>query len=265
MKHPIPQIHFWFLSTIAADLIWLTSPAVKAYVKQDTSQTQSSPFPLAEYEARYNVKYFGVTAGESIHRLQRKQDGSYHFESKTKPSVKLLPYQYHESTDFAWEKNQIKPQNYFYDIPEGKRSKRGNVAFDWENKTLGNKVSKEPWEMAIPDNVQDKLTQMLRLRYDLTQNKTNLVYTVAEDDEVKTYSFRILGEEEVKTPLGTFIALKVEHVHRKGHRTNTWFAKKLNYLPIKVNQLRKGRVVGEGEITYLNWTNQEKDVLKKKG
>lgn len=256
MKQPTQPLQFWFLSTLVGIMIWVTSPSIKAYVKQTVQPTQSSAeaFPFREYEAQYSIKFHGIKAGESTHRLMQRPDGLYHFASETLPVFDFIPYQFYESTDFSWQENQFFPQNYHYNYHEGKRHKKGNVAFDWQKNTLGNKVSHEPWEMAIPDNIQDKLTQSLRLRYDLIQNQTKLSYNVAEDDEVKVYSFRILGEEEVTTELGTFLAVKVEHVHRKGHRTNTWFAKKLNFMPVKINHIRKGRVVGQGEIINLKWT-----------
>tara|TARA_R110002110_G_scaffold166602_2_gene367336 strand:+ start:91253 stop:91972 length:720 start_codon:yes stop_codon:yes gene_type:complete len=236
------------MNTLIATLIWLASPSIQASVNQATS-TQN--FPIQEYEAHYDIKYFGITAGESVHRLHQRKDGIYHFESRTNPILKFLPYSYVESSDFIWENGNIIPQNYFYDIQEGKRSKKGNVTFDWVAKVVANNVSPKPWHKPLPDNIQDKVTQVLRLRYDLIQGNTDLVYTVAEDDEIKPYAFRILGEEKIASAIGTFTAIKVEHVHRKGHRTNTWFAKELNYLPIKLNQIRKGRVVGTGEISAL--------------
>lgn len=265
MKQQTPPLQFWFISTLIGILIWTASPSIKAYVKQSTSPSNvaTQAFPFSEYEAQYSIKFHGVKAGESTHRLHKRPDGMYHFESKTTPIFDFIPYRYYESTDFVWEDNQFVPQNYFYDFHEGKRLKKGNVAFDWNNKKLFNKVSKEPWEAPLTDNIQDKLTQSLKLRYDLIHNQTNLVYNVAEDDEVKEYAFRILGEEKIETSIGTFIAVKVEHIHRKGHRTNTWFAKKLNYLPIKVTHIRKGRVVGQGEILSLEWTNNaEKEQTK---
>lgn len=254
MKQPIPSMQFWLISTLIAVLIWLTSPSLQAFVR-DT--TLSRNFPIAEYEAHYDIKYFGIKVGESIHRLHRRKNGIYHFEARTNPVLEFLPYRYVESSDFSWENGKIIPQNYFYDIHEGKRIKKGNVTFDWVAKVVANTVSSKPWRKPITEDLQDKITQVLHLRYDLIQGNTELVYTVAEDDEIKPYAFRILGEEEITTALGTFTTIKVEHVHRKGHRTNTWFAKKLNYLPVKLNQIRKGRVVGHGEISQLKLINQQ--------
>jgi len=248
VKHPILSVKFWLTSTLMGAFIGLASPSAQALVSKTTTNQN---FPIAEYEAHYDIRYFGLKVGESIHRLHQRKDNMYHFEARTYPILKLLPYSYIESSDFTWQNGQILPQNYFYDIHEGKRVKKGNVSFDWVQKVVANKVSPNPWHKPLPENIQDKVTQVLRLRYDLMQGNTDLTYMVAEDDEIKPYAFRIIGEEEVTTALGTFTAIRVEHVHRKGHHTNTWFAKKLNYLPIKLNQIRKGRVVGTGEISLL--------------
>jgi len=248
VKQPIPNAKPWLTSTLLSIFIWLASPNIQAFVSKTTTKQN---FPIAEYEAHYDIKYFGLKVGESIHRLHQREDNTYHFEARTTPVIQFLPYSYVESSDFTWKNGQILPQNYFYNIHEGKRVKKGNVSFDWVQRVVANNVSPKPWHEPLPDNIQDKVTQVLRLRYDLMQGNTDLSYTVAEDDEIKPYTFRIIGEEEVTTVLGTFTAIRVEHVHRKGHHTNTWFAKNLNYLPIKLNQIRKGRVVGTGEISLL--------------
>lgn len=249
MKQPIAQLQLWLTGTLIATLIWLTSTGAKAYVQK---KPKNPDLPMAEYEATYDIKFHGIKAGESTHRLHQREDGVYHFSTRTDPVLDFIPYHYYESTDFRYKDGKIIPQNYYYDLKEGRRHKKGNVAFDWVSKVVANKVSPNPWKKTATENLQDKLTQAINLRFDLIQGNTDLSYKVAEDDEIKPYSFRILGEEQVETPIGTFMAIKVEHVHRKGHRTNTWFAKNLNYFPIKINQIRKGRVVGQGEITQLN-------------
>jgi hypothetical protein len=226
-----------------AILIWMMSPSVKGYVKNDI-QT----FPLSEYEAHYSVNWYGLYAGESIHRLVKQASGQYHYEARTEPKIRFLPYHYVESSDFTWQSGEILPQNYYYNIREGKRHKKGNVLFDWKSNKIRNPQTSTPWETAMPFGIQDKLTQTLSLRQALIQGKTNINYTVAEDDKLKNYTFIILGEERLTTKLGVLDTVKVEHISRKGHRTTMWFAKSLDYLPVKMTQQRKGKQVASGEI-----------------
>jgi hypothetical protein len=210
--------------------------------------SMSYAFPIAPYEARYSVSYLGIPAGESVHILHEKADGSYHFESRTKPNMQMLPYLYHESTDFVFKENTVFPEKYSYNIKEGKRRKQGKVNFDWLNKTLSNKNLKDPWHAEITDGLQDKLTQTLCLRQALKSGSKTLSYMVAEEDKIKQYDFTILGEERLKTKLGTLHTVKIEHISRKGVRTTMWFAKQFDYLPVKMTQARKGKIVADGEI-----------------
>lgn len=228
-----------------AILIWMASPSVKGYVKEELST-----FPLPAFEAHYSVNWLGLYSGESVHKLQRSLNGNYHFETRTEPRLRFLPFHYVESSDFIWEDGKILPQNYYYNIQEGKRHKKGNVLFDWKSNKIVNAHIKSTWEAAIPDNndIHDKLTQTLSLRQALIAGKSDLSYTVAEEDKLKNYAFTILGEERLETNIGFLETVKVENISRKGHRTIMWFAKKLDYLPVKMIQMRRGKQVASGEI-----------------
>lgn len=238
------QLNFIFFSTLIAILIWMASPSVKGFVNNDVQNS----FPLPEYEARYTVNWHGLYAGESVHKLQRRADGQYHFETRTAPKLGFLPFNYRESSDFTYQGGKIKPHNYYYNIQEGKRRKVGNVSFNWQQNKLLNKELEEPWEMAIPTDVQDKLTHTLSLRQALISGKAIPTFTVAEEDKIKDYSFKILGEEHLQTKLGPMDTIKVEHISRRGNRTTLWLAKSLDYTPVKMMQQRQGKVVAGGEI-----------------
>lgn len=219
------------------------STTVKAYVREDLND-----FPLAEYEAHYTVNWLGIYSGESVHKLSRLKNGNYHFEARTEPNLRLLPYHSVESSDFAWQRGEILPQNYYYNIQEGPRHKKGNVAFDWQSLKVSNPHTPEHWETGITQGTQDKLTQTLCLRQALQSGSTALNFMVAEHDKLKNYNFVILGEERINTKIGALDTVKVEHISRKGHRTTMWFAKKLDYLPVKMAQSRRGKQVAGGEI-----------------
>jgi len=244
LKNKLSQLNFIFFSTLIAILIWMASPSVKGFVNNDTQH----PFPLTEYEARYTVNWHGLYAGESIHKLHRRPDGMYHFETRTSPKLAFLPFNYRESSDFSYQAGKIKPHNYYYNLQEGKKHKVGNVSFNWQENTLRNKALAEPWEMTIPKDVQDKLSHTLSLRQALKEGLTILTFTVAEEDKIKDYSFTILGEERLNTKIGVMDTIKVQHVSRRGNRTTLWLAKSLDYAPVKMMQSRQGKTVAGGEI-----------------
>lgn len=238
------QLNFIFFSTLVAILIWMASPSVKGYVNQEVQNV----LPLVEYEARYTVNWHGLYAGESVHKLHKRAAGEYHFETRTFPQLAFLPFNYRESSDFTYHAGKIKPHNYYYNIQEGKKRKVGNVTFNWQQNTLQNKELAEPWETALPKDVQDKLTHTLSLRQALKAGVAIPTFTVAEEDKLKDYAFTILGKERVDTKLGPMDTVKVEHVSRRGNRTTLWLAKSLDYAPVKMQQKRQGKIVAGGEI-----------------
>lgn|GEM_PF-1706909 len=205
-------------------------------------------FPIKEYEAEYEISWHGIQAGKSVHSLRLREDGLYHIETQSHPYLSFIPYSYIESSDFAWEDNEVVPRNYYYHIKEGTRLKKGNVFFDWERRRLTNHASNEPWEMDIQPAIQDKLTHTIQLRLDLQNGRSHLAYLVAEDDEVKTYAFTLLGREDINTQIGYLDTLKVEHLSRKGRRTLMWLARDYDFLPVKVYHFRNNKRVGTGEI-----------------
>lgn len=239
MKNSSSQLNFIFFSTLIAILIWMASPSVKANAPQS---------PLASYSARYEISWHGIPTGESIHRLYQQKDGQYHFESQTQPKIRALPFYHFESSHFKWVDGKILPQKYTYHFREGKRRKSGKVTFNYATNKILNLALSEPWETDIPENVQDKITQGLSLRQALKAGNKNLTFTVAEEDKLKDYTFVILGEERLKTKLGLMDVIKVEHTSRKGAKTTFWLAKKLDYVPVKMTQLRKGKLVAGGQI-----------------
>ena len=229
------QLHALIVTSLFAVFIWAASPFAHA-------------FPISPYEAKYSISFLGIPAGESVHALHERADGHYYFETRTTPNMQMLPYHYHESTDFSCEDGTVVPQNYYYNVKEGKRRKQGRVTFDWSNKTITNRGLKDPWQTELSTGIQDKLTQTLCLRYALKSGEKNLSYQVAEEDKIKQYDFKIMGEEFLKTKLGSLHTVKIEHISRKGVRTTLWLAKQYDFLPVKMIQSRKGKIVANGEI-----------------
>ena len=88
MKQPFPNLQFWFMSTLIATMIWLTSTSTKAYVAKKLSH---NTLPFAEYVATYDIKFHGIKAGESKHRLHKLDNGLYHFSTRTDPVFNFIP------------------------------------------------------------------------------------------------------------------------------------------------------------------------------
>ena len=186
---------------------------------------------LQPYEAEYSLSWHGVSVGTSKQSLRSLGKHQFQLESKSYPYIRLLPYGYHEQSTFRFANQRLVPLQYDYDHHEGSKVKKGVLLLK-----------------TYPAGTQDKITHLLALRADLLAGKQELTYPIAEEDgSVTQYAFQILGEEDLETRLGTLKTMKVEHRARK-RATTLWLAPELNYLPVKLQQTRKGVEAAGGEI-----------------
>lgn len=244
MKNTSSQWNILFLSTLMGIAVWIACPSVEAYIPSTTT----TPFPINDYQAQYQVSWHGLYSGASTHKLKRQPNGQYLVESRTDPKLHFLPFHYFESSQFTWKDGKILPQRYTYNIQEGKKHRVGNVNFDWPSKTISNYTIPHPWIAEIPDDIHDKLTQTLHLRFALKSGQKEYTYTVAERDKIKDYHFKIVGYERIKTKLGTLNTVKVETYSARKHKTTTWMATDMDYLPVRMEHERNGKVAATGEI-----------------
>lgn len=198
--------------------------------------------PIAPFRATYtNVwsELIAVTA-QATQELKMNNDGHYTFNFVVNHGLLKL----NEVSDFTWPAAQIIPMEYHYNqtamgIPRSKQ-----VFFDWKKNIASNPDAHKPWSVAIQPGTLDKLTYQLQLRADIKAGKPTLTYVIVDDGKVKTYKFRIVGDEKIKTPLGIIDTVKVERIRKPNddRQTAFWLAKQWDYLLVKFKQTEKGKL-----------------------
>lgn len=209
---------------------------------------------LKEYEATYQLNWHGIDVGLSIHQLRKVGADRYTAQSISKPHVAVLPFRNNEKSEFILKDNaQIEPQRYEFQNEEKGKTTRGTLYFDWKNKKLTKKIQSVGERVeTLPDNAHDRITYTLQLRQDLKNKKQPFNYTVMEPKKDKTYQFTVVGEEKINTPIGQIDTLKLEHVsENQERRTIMWLAKDMDFLMVKLNQFRKGKLDAEASLKKL--------------
>jgi hypothetical protein len=76
---------------------------------------------------------------------------------------------------------------------------------------------------------------------DLMTGKTSKNYVLFDVDELKTIEVRSIGNRTVKVPAGEYEAIGLEHQAVGSKRITTmWCVPELDYLPVIIEQHRKG-------------------------
>jgi hypothetical protein len=81
------------------------------------------------------------------------------------------------------------------------------------------------------------------LMHDLLDDGPNTQYRMFDVDKLKTVNVRSIGHKQIKVPAGTFNAIGIQHQAENSSRVMTlWCAEELDYLPIIIEQHRKGKL-----------------------
>ena len=96
----------------------------------------------------------------------------------------------------------------------------------------------------------DPLGYLLVLRNDLSRSngalRARYSYQIADGNRAKSYTFTVLGDAQLATPLGTFEVVKLQRRGRKHRVTTLWCARALGYLPVRIDHTEK-----DGDIVTI--------------
>jgi hypothetical protein len=199
---------------------------------------------IPDFSANYLVKLNGIQAGELKRRLITNDDNTRQFSSTSSAKGMFAffkPDVVEESSLFLTGAT-IQPLSYQYKRTGGKKDKFMNLDFDWPNLRVHIDDKKHPWTLSIEPNTLDKLVYQIALMRDLSTEKTEFNYLIADGGKVKNYHIQKLETEILSTPLGDVEAVKLTRLRDKKSERETilWCAPKLNFLPVKLEHTEKG-------------------------
>lgn len=209
-----------------------------------TSLTLISTFTLAAeppkvFDNEYKAKLYGFTITVN-NRLTKTAENQYELLFKFNSMVGTIT----ETSKMQWDpvKQTVQPLHYLYKRRGLGKDRDADLSFDWNKKTVINKVQKTNWQMDINQRVQDKLSYQIQLQQDLINGQKNFSYQIADGGRLKEYKFVTLGEEILDTPLGKVKTIKVKRSRESDDErvTYAWLAKDWNYLLVRLQQEEKG-------------------------
>ena len=201
----------------------------------------ATPAPAA-FSASYTVHKGNILLGEMHRSLSRSADTRYLFKTETYSTglaALFVKDRIVESSEWEYHNGLMRPLHYSYRKSGGKHERRLEQRFDWGRKLVNSEGSAlASSTVPITAGTLDKLGYQIALMDDLQQGKTELSYTLLDDEETKTYRFQVAGEEILNTPLGRLKTLRVKRVMDPGSKRHTtfWCAPSLGYLLVRLDQ-----------------------------
>ena len=211
--------------------------------------------PLPDFSASYELRLGGLRIGTSTVSLETGADGSYRYESRSSPT-KLVSWLFkdklHETSRGTLSDTGVRPDKYHYER-SGSRDRQEDLSFDWQSMTVSSAVEGGRREMDIPGGTLDKLASQLGMMLALARGETDITFNIADDDKLKEYRFRVLGQETLELPAGTFETVKVTKLRdNKKRETFIWCAPALSYLPVRIWQREKDDSEYQSDLTEFS-------------
>ena len=242
---------------IARWFVMLMSTAVAFSMLHTAASAQPANF--TPFEVEYDVGNNMISAGSATLQLARQGD-EWIYSLKTKPTgvfkltgkgkiQEVSVFSIGKSTDTL----TLQPQRYTYRQDEEAR-RSVDAWFDWDDNQLtykrrGKEVT-EGFSDPLLDRLSVTLTVMDALRTDSFEQAELKVF---DNGRVKTMLFANEGEENVPTKMGDLKTIRVRSnaVGSSSRHTTTWFAPDLDFVPVKIEQYKRDKLVARLTLTKL--------------
>ena len=141
------------------------------------------------------------------------------------------------------------------------RKGEADVEFNWKEKTLKFKEKKQEGTLPLTDDVLGPATAQIKLRldlrkYDISSLPDKLEYRVYYKGKIKKRVFNINGLEDISTPLGDYMTVKVsrERLEDQDREQIFWLAPDLDFAIIQIlndDGKRRVKIKMKKENSYL--------------
>lgn len=211
---------------------------------------------LLPFTARYAFAWRGMTAGEATLRLERDLGDHWKYSSSTAPrGLGRLFRSRPIVTESLLQETAAGMRPLRYRADDGSDSTEKDLAldFDWERGRVTGLAGDHRLDMEVPEGTQDDLSVQVALMYELLHGRAPESFRVFDEKGVREYRYVHEGSATLDTPFGK-VATEVYRSQRdrSPRATRFWCAPGYGFLPMRVEQRRKGEIEWTMEILRLS-------------
>ncbi len=155
-----------------------------------------------------------------------------------------------EQSEFGVSPDGVRPRHYESIDTLSKEHKTMNFDFDWESRAVTGDINDEDFVFDFDDAVHDRVSIQYELMLNLMNGEEPRQYSLLDGDELKQLTVTNIGTKRVDVPYGEFDAIGIQHRADNSSRVSTlWCVRELGYLPVIIEQHRKGKLRVRAELT----------------
>lgn len=195
--------------------------------------------PLSPFTASYHANINDKITGTASRELSVQPNGELRFSF----NADVLMAGLHEQSEVTVRKDKVYPLRYESERRMLFKTRKTRISFNWPKKTVVIEGGKKGGtrEASLAKGGLDPMALELQIRSDLAAGRMPQEYILVDEKGARAQRFHVLGEETIEVPAGKYATIKVERIHDDPERqTQFWFAKELDYLPVRVMQVDDG-------------------------
>lgn len=216
---------------------------------------EAAPATLNGFHTVYELRYAALRADATIdlQATDTPNEFLYSVTTRTRGIARLLrPGTASEIARFRYDENGFQPISYRLDDGIAKAENDSNIEFNWQTGTATSTHGTETIELPLRAGMLDRLTADIAAIQKLRNGEALTGFDLVDRNEIRRYDYVLQGEETVRVPAGTFKTVKYMRSRPGSSRaTLIWFAPDMEYLPVKITQLKRGKSVIEMLATLL--------------
>ena len=216
------------------------------------------PAPLRPFEATYRVVKGTFRLGTTTIRLEAR-GSSWRYRSVTEAEGVFSLFvdgDITETARFVTTDTGLRPLYFRHDEPDDEDDV--TVRFDWDAREAHVRLPDGKRTVPLKPRTHDPFTVILSVMHGLANGAESVGFPGIDDDGEETeLKFEITARESVDVPFGKFEAVRVRRIRDDKRSTITWLAPELDWLPVMIEQRRKGDLVARMELETLDGRQPE--------
>lgn len=199
------------------------------------------------FTATYAVTFRGLSGGTLQMQWRRDaQTGHYVFETRANPSTLarlVISGNAFERSTLEDTPAGLRPLS--WELDDGKSGNKGDgrLLFDWSTGAATGSYEGQPVTLSLEPGMQDRLSIQVSVMAALLAGREPGTIAMINGDSIRHYSYTRGRTETVATRLGEEQAIVYESTRPNSNRiSRVWHAPDLGYLPVRAEQIRKGKV-----------------------
>jgi len=198
---------------------------------------------LTPHAAEYKVR-ISILGGKLSTRIEATDDGYYAQSSivATGMSRIIASGTIRESSAMTVSGEVLRPAQFRSVDTLSKGGQTVDLKFDWDALSVGGLIDSADFQAELDGDVHDRVSLQYGLMLDLVSGIERGEYALQDAERLKLLSITNIGTRSVDVPFGRFEAIGIQHQAENSSRITTlWCVEELGYLPVIIEQHRKGK------------------------